>query len=71
MIEVKSFKDMDGKTVRIGDEVIYVNLGIETEDVRTVNRITKEGYFISVYTEGYRHAWHMPRICVRKVEGDK
>ena len=68
MIEVKSFKDMDGNTVKIGDKVLYVSVTKECEDVRQVRRITKEGYFISVYVEGFIDAWYMPRVCVRKVE---
>jgi hypothetical protein len=70
MLEVKSFKDMDGKTVKVGDKIRYVSprSDKENEKVRTVKRITKQGYFISVFVEEMPHAWHQPSTCVRKVE---
>lgn len=66
-IEIKSFRDMDGNTVSIGDQVRYVTTREDYDQVRTVRRITKSGYFISVYVEDITHAWYMPKICVRKV----
>lgn len=67
-MEVKSFKDMDGKTVTIGDNVKRVDLDGNCGEVKKVKRITKEGYFISVYLEGQNYAWYQPKTCLRKVD---
>lgn len=51
MIEVKSCKDVNGNTIHIGDTVGYIDFdkNIVVPSL-IVERITKEGYFITIHT---------------------
>ena len=62
MIEVKSFTDRKGQKVCIGDTVGYFDFRDALRASGRVRRITKAGYFISVYLEGEKHPWYKPWI---------
>lgn len=61
MLEVKSFTDREGNKVVIDDVIGYFH-GAKHVQTGRVIRITKEGYHISVYTEGRKHPWYKPYV---------
>jgi hypothetical protein len=66
MSEVKSFTDRKGNKVRIGDLIGYFGMKGTLLRTGTVLRITKAGYFISVYTAEHTHHWS--KIYIEKME---
>lgn len=52
MIDVKTCRDINGSRVKIGDIVGQINYDKDiTRPHCVVERITKEGYFITIHTD--------------------
>lgn len=65
---VQSFKDMNGNRVKIGEPIVKITHKGERVPLGRVRDILKQGYFITVYTDGSNVPQYMPRVDIVKGE---